>query len=136
MKGQSYIIEYILMFGIAFLIFSTISYIFYKQTDYISSRMGMGTAKIINRAVAGDMIKIFTCKSCSYIELYPDVPQKIGNNFYNITIENNVTVKILRYQINTTSLNIDKTFDLSGNINSNKKIKVEINNITKSIKVV
>lgn len=136
MKGQTYIIEYILMFAIAFALFSTISYSFYTQTEYIGEKTSKSTSKLINRVILNDMIKAITCKSCFYIETSPEIPQKIGNSQYLLKLEKNITTVLPWIKVNSTSLNINNTFSLSGEASTNKKIKIEINNISKTIKVV
>ncbi|MCX8178987.1 MAG: hypothetical protein N3D75_04130 [Candidatus Aenigmarchaeota archaeon] len=136
MKGQTYIVEYLLMFAIAFALFSTISYSFYKQTEYISQKTSASTSKLINRVILNDIIKINTCKSCFYIETYPEIPQKIGNSQYSIRLFKNVTTVLPWTTVNSTALNVNNTFDFSGEVATNKKIKIEINNISKTVKVV
>ena len=136
MKGQTYIVEYILMFAIAFALFSTISYSFYKQTEYISEKTSKSTSKLVNRVVLNDIIKTITCKSCVYIETYPDIPQKIGTSQYSVKLYRNVTTVLPWATVSSTSLNINNTFSFNGEVVTNKKIKIEINNIDKTVKVV
>ncbi|MEM5878291.1 MAG: hypothetical protein QXF12_05425 [Candidatus Aenigmatarchaeota archaeon] len=136
MKGQTYIVEYLLMFAIAFALFSTISYSFYRQTEYISQKTSASTSKLINRVILNDIIKINTCKSCFYIETYTEIPQKIGNSQYSIRLFKNVTTVLPWTTVNSTALNVNNTFVFSGEVATNKKIKIEINNISKTVRVV
>ncbi|MEM5776998.1 MAG: hypothetical protein QXJ06_00935 [Candidatus Aenigmatarchaeota archaeon] len=136
MKGQSYIVEYIIMFGIAFSIFATISYLFYSQTDFLSNKIGENSARLVNKAILMNLVKTNSCKNCN-ITTYQDIPQKIGGFNYNITFTNqNVQVILLSNRINSTHFNLNKTFSFSGNIMSNnKKAEIKINNKLKTIQV-
>jgi hypothetical protein len=125
------------MFGIAFSIFSTISYIFYSNTDFLSKRIGENTAKLINKISVMNAIKAAECRGCDSIVIYQQVPQKIGGSVYNITFDrNSVAVLFFGNKINSTNLNINETYSFSGNANSNnKKIEIKINNKLKHVKV-
>jgi hypothetical protein len=138
MKGQSYIVEYIIMFGIAFSIFSTISYIFYTQTDFLNKRVGENSAKLINKLSVMNLIKASDCRNCENITItIREIPEKIGGIGYNITFEKRkISTIFFGNIINSTTLNINETYDLFGSTNSNnKKIEIEINNKLKQIRV-
>ncbi|MBU5687786.1 MAG: hypothetical protein QW474_00570 [Candidatus Aenigmatarchaeota archaeon] len=130
MKGQSYIVEFIIMFGIAFLVFSIISYLFYTQTDFLSKKIGEKQARLINKAALMCIIKSNNCRGCDNITIYQEIPYKIGNMNYNITFNNQKIQVILFFDvINSTTYNMNETFNFSGNVKSNnKKIEIKINN--------
>ncbi|MEM5799422.1 MAG: hypothetical protein QXZ43_02035 [Candidatus Aenigmatarchaeota archaeon] len=136
MKGQSYIVEYIIMFGIAFSIFATLSYLFYSQTDFLSNKIGENSARLVNKAMLMDLVKANSCKNCNII-IYQQIPQKIGGLNYNITFnKQHVQVILLQKRINDTHFNLNETFSFSGNIMSNnKKVEIKINNKLKTIQV-
>ncbi|MCX8179294.1 MAG: hypothetical protein N3E38_00955 [Candidatus Aenigmarchaeota archaeon] len=137
MKGQTFIVEYIIMFGIAFAIFSTLSYIFYSQTEFLSSKIGENSAKLINKLSLMSISKAYACKGCDNIIIYQEIPEKIGGVNYNITFnKQQIQVILFHTRINSTTFNINETFDFSGNMNSkNKKAEIKINNKIKLIQV-
>jgi len=137
MKGQSYIVEYIIMFGIAFAIFSTISYIFFSQTDFLSSRIGENSAKLVNKLSLMSIIKAVDCRSCDNITISQEVPQKIGGIAYNVSFNSQkISTLVFNKRVNATSLNLNYTYNFLGNANSNnKKIEIKINNKLKLITV-
>ena len=137
MKGQSYIVEYIIMFGIAFAIFSTIAYIFYSQTDFLSSRIGENSARLINKLSLMSTIKAVDCRNCDSITIYQEVPQKIGGIAYNISFNRqHISTIVFNKRVNATSLNLNHTYNFLGNTNSNnKKIEIKINNKLKVVAV-
>ncbi len=137
MKGQSYVVEYIIMFGIAFFIFSMISYIFYTQTDHLSYRIGEYSSRLINKASLMGITKSSSCKGCDNIKIYQPIPEKIGGIVYNVSF-NQKQIQTIFYSklINSTSYNFNQTFSFSGNMMSNnKKLEIQINNILKTIQV-
>ncbi|MBU5687793.1 MAG: hypothetical protein KQA41_03175 [Candidatus Aenigmarchaeota archaeon] len=130
MKGQNYIVEFIIMFGIAFIIFSTISYLFYNQTEFLSRKIGENQARLLNKATLMSIIKSSNCRGCDNITIYQEIPQKIGGINYNVTFnKQKIQVILFSDRINSTTYNINETFDFSGNVKSNnKKIEIKINN--------
>ncbi|MFH8080849.1 MAG: hypothetical protein QXO84_03160 [Candidatus Aenigmatarchaeota archaeon] len=137
MKGQTFIVEYIIMFGIAFGIFSALTYIFYSQTDFLSKKIGENSAKLINKMSLMSVIKASACKGCDNIIIHQEIPEKIGGRNYNITFNSqNIQVNLYGQIINSTNYNINESYSFSGNIMSkNKKAEIKINNKIKSIKV-
>lgn len=139
MKGQSYIVEFIIMFAISFAIFSTIGFIFYNQNQNLSRRIADATSKLVNDITVMDSVKAVSCKSCDTMTIKENIPQKIGGFFYTLLLsQQGVTNQLLTIQMstNTTTFNLNETFTFSGSVNSNnKKIEIQINNIGKTIGV-
>lgn len=139
MKGQSYIVEFIIMFAISFAIFSTIGFIFYNQNQNLSRRIADASSKLVNDIIVMDSIKSLSCKACDTMTIKENIPPKIGGFFYNLSLtQQGVTNQLLTTQIstNTTTFNLNETFTFSGSINSNnKKIEIQINNINNRCKL-
>jgi len=140
MKAQSVIVEFILFFGIAFSLFSTISYFFHTQSIYFQERIGESTASLINNLVLSNIIKSIECKACDSISVSEDVPSKIGGYYYKTELNNIVVNTSLfsgkPYYNQTAIFNLNTTFSFSGNSTSeNKIIEIKINNTSKEIEV-
>lgn len=139
MKGQSYILEFVIVFIISLTLFLVISFVFYNQNKNLSGLIADASSKLINNIIVMDSIKTISCKSCNTVRIKEDIPEKIGGFFYNLTLtQKGITNQILSLQLstNTTLLNLNETFTFSGSVNSNnKKIEILINNITRSIGV-
>jgi hypothetical protein len=140
MKGQSFIIEFILFFLISFSLFITISYLFYNQDINFDERIGNSLSELISDIVSIRMLKSVECKACSNLVITESIPSRIGGFFYGISLDQyglNTTLFSNRFiSKRSTVFNLNETFKLFGNTTSeNKKVEIIINNVDKNISV-
>jgi len=141
MKGQSFVLEFVIFFAISFSIFSTISFFFYNQGEYFKQTIAEKSTKSINNIIASNVIHGITCKSCDTISIVEQVPSKIGGVFYIIE-GNSDGLKTTLFSQKAFSEQdqlflLNKTFTFSGNsISENKKAEIKINNTNKQIEVI
>lgn len=140
MKGQSFIVEFVLFFGIAFSLFATISFMFFNQSQFLSEQTGDSLSNLINDLVSINVMKGANCKACSNATFTEDIPSRIGGFFYKVEFQQgdvNTTLFSSRPVSQRESIfNLDETFSFSGASNSeNKKVEVLINNVNKIIGV-
>ncbi len=139
-KGQSFIIEFILFFGISFSLFVTISYYFYNQNFFLNEMIGESTTDLINKQISTDIVMANSCKSCDTILIRDKIPSQIGGYYYKIKMEDNclnTTLYSRKLFSNQGAIfNLDKTFSLIGETKSeNKRIEIKIDNIDNKIEV-
>ncbi len=140
MKGQSFIVEYILFFAISFSLFSTISFIFYNQGQHLSEQAGDSLSNLINNIVMQDTVLGVNCKACNNATFTEEIPSRIGGAFYKTQFQQSYLTTSLfassPISENKSLFNLNETFSFSGTINSeNKKVVILINNINKNIGV-
>lgn len=139
-KGQTFIVEFIMFFAIAFSLFSAISYYFYRQNVFFKKEVGEATSELINDFVSSNIMKSIGCKACHTILMRDDIPLEIGGYYYKVELNSNglntnlLSEKPILKQVSLFNLN--KTFSLSGmSLSEDKKIGIKINNIDKNIEV-
>ena len=140
MKGQSFIVEFILFFIISFSLFATISYYFFSQNEYYQNRIAEKTSSLVNNLVATDIIKGINCKGCDEVLISEEIPSKIGGYFYKIQLDNkglNTTLFIeTKYFEQNQLFNLNKIYSVSGTnevTSENKIVKIKINNVNKRL---
>lgn len=140
-KGQSVILEFILFFAIVFSLFSTISFFFYNQNNYFQQEIAESTSQLINDLVSSNILKGIECKSCSSLIIDEKIPSKIGGQYYKVKLDTNygINTTLLSskvYSKQSSVLNLNETFSLSGESSSeNKRIEIQINNINNQVEV-
>ena len=138
-KGQSFVVEFILFFGISFSLFATISYYFYSQNSYLTNQIGESETDLVNKIISTDIVTANSCKKCKTILIRDQIPQKIGGFYYDVNVNDNIDTTLYsqkHFSKQGTIFNLDKTFDISGSTKSeNKRIEIKINNEEKTIEV-
>lgn len=138
-KGQSFIIEFILFFGISFSLFATISYYFYNQNSYLNEQIGESTTDLINKQISTDIVMANSCKNCDTILIRDKIPSQIGGYYYKIKAEDGLNTTLYSRKLFSnqgTIFNLNETFSLIGESKSeNKRIEIKINNIDNIIEV-
>lgn len=140
MKGQSFIVEFILFFLISFSLFITISYHFHMQNIFLQERVGETSSGLINDLVSTDVLKGISCRGCDKARITEEIPSKIGGFFYKIQLNNqsvNTSLFSTRsFSVQNLIFNLNATYRLSGESTSeNKIIVIKINNEDKTIEV-
>jgi len=140
MKGQTFIVEFILFFLISFSLFTIISLLFHSQNIFYQERVGETTSELINDLVSTGILKGISCKGCDDVIITEEIPSKIGGFFYKAQI-NNQSVNTSLFSTRPLSVqnlifNLNATYQLSGESTSeNKIIVIKINNVDKAIEV-
>ncbi len=141
MKGQSFIIEFVLFFLISFSIFSVISYNFFSQNKYFKKNIGNKTAGLVNNLISTHIIRSSSCKNCEDIYISEDIPSRIGESFYIIQLnDNELNTTIITsspFSRLTSIFSMNESFDFLNSItkSDNKKVEIKINNRDKNIEV-
>jgi len=141
MKGQGFIVEFILFFLISFSIFTAISYHFHLQNIFYQERVGETASELINDLVCTDILKGISCRGCGEVIINEEIPSKIGGFFYRIQLNDqglNTSLFSTRpsYEQNPI-FNLNTTYQtLSGQSTSeNKIVVININNVDRAIEV-
>jgi hypothetical protein len=141
MKGQSFIIEFVLFFLVSFSLFSLISYYFYTQNIFFKERVGNKTLDLVNNVVTTHIVRGLSCRECDDILITEDVPSKISDFFYIVYLEDdklNTTLASTQPLFSQDSIfNLNETFDLlpSSSTSDNKRVRIKINNERNLIEV-
>jgi len=141
MKGQSFIVEFILFFLISFSLFSLISYNFFSQNIFFKEKVGNKTTALINNIVSTHIVKGLSCKGCVSILITEDIPSKLGESFYNIQLNdeglNTTLISTRPLSTRTPIFNLNETYNLlsTESTSDNKRVKIKINNEGKEIGV-
>ncbi len=140
MKGQSFIVEFILFFMLSFALFSTISTYFFNQNKYFGEQIGEKTTESINNLVSTSIVRAMACKECDRVSLELSVPPRIGNLYYKITLSDaeKLTTELLTkdFSEQASIFNIGETFDLTGEVISERKnVKVDVDSFEGEIEV-
>jgi len=143
-KGQSLIIEFILFFLISFSLFAVFSSLFFNQNEFFKERIGDKLIGTVNNLISIHIIRGITCKSCDSIEIYEDLPSKIGGYYYRANLIqlglNTTLISRKLYSSRNPLFNLNKTFTFveSETKSENKIIGIQINNtlLNKKIEVV
>jgi len=141
MKGQSFIVEFILFFLISLSLFATISYFFHSQTIFYQERVGESTSELINDLIITDMLKGVNCRGCDDVLITEEIPPKIGGFFYKIQLKdqglNTSLFSKMAFPKQTSIVNLNATYQtLSGESTSeNKIVRIKINNEDDRIEV-
>jgi len=141
MKGQSFILEFILFFLISFSLFSLISYNFFSQNIFFKERVGNKTTGLINNLVSTHIVKSLGCKGCDNILITEDIPSKLGESFYMIQLNdkglNTTLISTRPLSTKTPVFNLNETFNFlsTESTSDNKRVKIKINNEERKIGV-
>ncbi len=141
MKGQSFIIEFVLFIIISLSLFATISYLFHSQNIFYQERIGEATSGLINDLVSTDILKGVSCRGCDDVIITQEIPSKIGGFFYKIQLDNqglNTSLFLEPPLYDQSPLfNLNETYQLiSGESTSeNKIVRIKINNVDDIIEV-
>ncbi len=140
-KGQSFIIEFILFFGISFSLFTIISYYFYSQNEFYKEKVGEYTTELVNDLIIIDMIKGVNCKACNEVSISEEIPSQIGGFYYTIQSNSqglNTTIYLVEpFYRQTPIFNLNSTYDVteSETTSENKRAEIKINNTGKTLEV-
>ncbi len=140
MKGQSYIVEFILFFGISFSLFATISYLFYSRSQFLNEQTGDSLSNLINDLVTMNSVKGVNCKACDNATFTQEAPTKIGGFFYQVELkQDSINTTLFASRLISQKegvLNLNETYSFSGTSDSeDKKVVILINNIGKTVGV-
>ena len=140
MKGQSFIMEFVLFFLVSFILFSLISYYFFTQNTVFKER-GDKTLGLVNNIVTTHIVKGLSCKGCDNILITENIPSKISDFFYTIQLgDDELNTTLISTQILSTRssvFNLNETFDFlpSRSTSDNKRVRIKINNEDNEIEV-
>jgi hypothetical protein len=141
MKGQSFILEFVLFFFISFSLFTAISYLFYSQNIYFEKTISESNSEIINDLISIDIINAVNCKACDIVFITQDVPQKIGGSLYKVQLYekgvNTTLISVKPFSKAMPVFNLNETYNfLAGEtLSDNKIVRIKINNINEEIGV-
>lgn len=141
MKGQSFIIEFILFFLISFSLFSVISYNFFSQNIFLKERIGNTTTELINNLVLTHIVKGLSCKGCDDILITENIPSKLAESFYTVQLNDkglNTTLMSTRpFSTRAPLFNLNETYNFlsTESMSDNKRVKIKINNEEREIEV-
>lgn len=140
MKGQSFIVEFVLFFLISFSIFATISFIFHTQNIFYQERVGETTSGLVNDLVSTNILKGVGCRGCNEVLITEAIPSEIGGFLYKIKLKDqglNTSLFSSRSLFDQNPMfNLNETFQLLGESTSeNKIVRIKINNMDGRIEV-
>lgn len=141
MKGQTFVIEFLLFFFISFTLFTIISYLFYSQNAYFEKTISEINTGIINDLISTDIVNAVNCKSCDTVLITQDVPQKIGGFLYEVQLNkrgiNTTLISLNPFFKDTPLFMLNRTYNItpSESLSDNKIVRIKINNIGKEIEV-